>query len=178
MRNAVHVIDGALWDRYGDNMQFRIIQDSVDRCVHVMARPNMESVRGPTRFTSVQYDVAPFPWADSRWARFLRWLNERVKLPEPLRALVTEKRWTASLKVDTLPADTIESVRIQMAELERRRVKPLAICCGPLGRDRLYSEVTAWTRFYPAQSDVMCPELFGLPIRIIPWMEPHAVMVV
>ena len=121
-------------------------------------------------------------WHNARWAKFLRWLNSKILLPEPLRILVGMEWWQQEYQVEEWPEDLLDRIKIQMAFLEERGQRPTMICCGPVGADSVQMEMTRaysyMMHYTPASSYGPEWKVFGLPCRVIPWMKRDEVMVV
>lgn len=166
------------WLAYGNNIRFRIIEHAMSHSLRLMARTNLESVR-EARFQMGRW-VCSYPrWHNAHWARFLRWLGSRVRLPEPLEILVGMEWWTHDYHTVTWPEEMLDKIRIQMAYLEKTDQSPVAICCGPQGAHDLQGKGYAYNQYRMATDFTAAGiELFGLPVRVIPWLDRNEVMVV
>jgi len=176
LKTAIELKD--TWLAYGGNVQFRI-EEGMDQSLRLFARPYLEDVR-TVLFLRERWVTGTPDWHDDRWARFLRWLDRKIKLPEPLRILIGMNWWRCSYSEEKWPEESLDKIRIQMAYLNSLNQEPNAICCGPMGKMSLEAEAYAnpgLTRLSSWDGAVIS-KLFGLPIRVIPWLAPDEVMVV
>jgi len=164
------------WLAFGDNIEFRIMEDAMLCSLRLLAQPHLETVCS-VRYSRERWTTGKPVWYNARWARFLRWLDAKVRLPRPLKILIGMEWWHCNYETERWPEDTLDRIRIQMALLVERGQEPMAICCGPMGADQL--QATAWS-YEQYRSPIPEPNLclFGLPIRVIPWMKRDEVMVV
>ena len=177
MQRTMMTIDKE-WLGFGDNIRFRIVEDAMLHSIRLLASPHIETVHS-VMYSKGRWTTGRPDWYNTRWARFLRWINNKVPLPKPLHVLAKAEWWRYEYEVERWPEELLDRIRIQAALLSSRDIEPVAICCGPMGRDHLVATAYAYMQHRQPSSQIEPGWfLFGLPIRVIPWLKRDEVMVV
>jgi len=179
------------------HVRLRLIKDEASRMVSML----VESVArtSMTKHYSIQEArQVRSGWYNAKWARLARWLSDRRVgrwlLPVSISAAAWAYVWQVESRRLPLPKETEDRIRIQLAELYRREVKPERILVGrevlhtmwawageghPLASSRL----AMWTEFGWDSQEVTTiagqyPQIAGLPVELCPWLDDDAVVVI
>lgn len=177
MLKAQHCFSKDVIDRY-NMIRFNIYDDAILHCIRVLAEPYYGKIQGGDSYMAMEQVAIPAPWASSWWARLVRWFTRRVKVPSSLRFLANAKVVKANYVYRKLPADFAERIQVEIAELKRTDVEPIAIVCGYGGRERIMEALSrnmlSWY-YQPSCGDYT---FMGLPLRIVPWLAENEFFVV
>ena len=170
----------------------RVVEDVHGMAFRTIVEPNLEAARNPPYYYSHSIAWEDCSWHASWWARLVRWMitvhtfqpvQMRLRLlmrriiPRWLTWLCYAKCPILNTKVCSLPADVLDRVRAQRYEMYSRGENPTMIACGQRAFHRMYAHPDLMDR-YRDISPEPTSELMGLKLRISPWLEEDAVVVI
>jgi len=175
--------DETLWQAEMNGYKDRLFRDAIMDAHRLLVEPEIESETLPTHYAIETVCWESWPWINTWWARFLRWIHHRnvlgihLRLPLPIAWIAHGKRPIVDFVRRDMPRDLLERVRVQRFELERRAEHPTLVLAG---RDALYEiqrhpELMRWGCGALGRSGIT---VFGLELRHSPWLSPDAVVVI
>ena len=174
---STHVSDDAL-----RLCRVDVVREAAYRGLQVLVSPMVRAACAPDRYAVTKFGSCPAPWRDAWWARLLRRIGRRIRLPAPLRYLAEAEVQDFTVEVFKFPEDFKERVLVQCAELARRGVKPSIVL---VGHRALYEAMASpdyapYVSRYGPQTEVGRFEFrfMSLEVRLCPWIDDGAVVVV
>ena len=156
-------------------MEFRVFEDAMTMCTKMMARPLVASVNTRRNYSILQVEKIKVPWANHWWMRFLRWLGTKLK-SEVLNWVSEAATYRAWSSIGEMPEDVYERIVIQLNKLRACGEEPQMVLLG--GGETLYRFQSDFERFMIFNPATQTNCIFGLEIKVSPWLAEDEVLVV
>lgn len=167
-------------NRLTDHVSVNVFEDAARQCTRLMVKT--VKVKPMSFWVQDIWTDKPCAWTHSWWARLIRWASCRRWLhrlvPYPLLALANARESILNPRTIDWPESVVDSIQAQRAVLLMDGKEPEMILVGYAARREMMmlQDFSMWRDRSIASG--MDGGFMGLQVRMTPWLEENAVLVV